>query len=241
MRSYICEEETGLYYCQSRYYDPETGRFLNADAFASTGQGMLGNNMFAYCGNNPVNYEDSSGTYHRSLDSGIRSVSYEAPGTKGTALAMHYSELGTGVNIRSISFAYTDNKESLTINNSNAVITPLEQLGHSFYLNHFSEHRDYFVGSTMGMGYEWMLHNGGYYVFDTMDRISTFLGYENNSFSGLAQRCANVDLGPTIFHDSYEKHGFFSTVMKVSYIGFLWPTGAPAYDLIAYWLREDGL
>ena len=36
-----------------------------------------------------MNYEDSSGTYHRSLDSGIRSVSYEAPGTKGTALAQY--------------------------------------------------------------------------------------------------------------------------------------------------------
>ena len=46
---------------QSRYYDPEIGRFLNADAFASTGQGILGNNMFAYCGNNPVSCSDPSG------------------------------------------------------------------------------------------------------------------------------------------------------------------------------------
>ena len=38
------------------------GRFLNADAFASTGQGVLGNNMFAYCGNCPVNKADYSGT-----------------------------------------------------------------------------------------------------------------------------------------------------------------------------------
>ena len=38
------------------------GRFLNADAFASTGQGILGNNMFLYCLNNPGNYIDSAGT-----------------------------------------------------------------------------------------------------------------------------------------------------------------------------------
>ena len=38
-----------------------TARFLNADAFASTGQGLLGNNMFAYCGNNPVNRVDVGG------------------------------------------------------------------------------------------------------------------------------------------------------------------------------------
>ena len=38
------------------------GRFLNADAYISTGQGELGNNMFAYCRNNPVHRVDVSGT-----------------------------------------------------------------------------------------------------------------------------------------------------------------------------------
>ena len=49
---------------QSRYYDPKIGRFINADAYTSTGQGLLGNNMFAYCGNNPLNYSDPSGTMY---------------------------------------------------------------------------------------------------------------------------------------------------------------------------------
>ena len=40
---------------QSRYYDPVVGRFLNADGYVSTGQGILGYNMFAYCNNNPIN------------------------------------------------------------------------------------------------------------------------------------------------------------------------------------------
>ena len=35
-RSYVYDEETGLYYLQSRYYDPLTGRFLNADVFNDT-------------------------------------------------------------------------------------------------------------------------------------------------------------------------------------------------------------
>ena len=52
----------GLYYLQSRYYDPDLCRFLNADAFVSTGQGELGNNMFAYCRNNPITRTDISGT-----------------------------------------------------------------------------------------------------------------------------------------------------------------------------------
>jgi len=53
--------ETGFYYLNSRYYDPAVGRFINADGYASTGQGVLGTNTFAYCLNNPVNYSDPSG------------------------------------------------------------------------------------------------------------------------------------------------------------------------------------
>ena len=60
-RGYVYDPETELYYLQSRYYDPEVGRFINADAFTSTGQGILGNNMFAYCNNCPVKYKDSDG------------------------------------------------------------------------------------------------------------------------------------------------------------------------------------
>ena len=60
-RGYVYDTETGLYYLQSRYYDPEMGRFINADAYATTGQGLVGNNMYAYCNNNSVNCEDPSG------------------------------------------------------------------------------------------------------------------------------------------------------------------------------------
>ena len=62
-RSYVYDTETGYYYLQSRYYDPEIGRFINADAFPATGQGILGTNMYAYCGNNPVTRTDSGGFF----------------------------------------------------------------------------------------------------------------------------------------------------------------------------------
>ena len=61
-RSYYYDTETEMYYVSSRYYDPEVGRFISADSFASTGQGILGFNMFAYCNNNPINMEDYGGT-----------------------------------------------------------------------------------------------------------------------------------------------------------------------------------
>ena len=52
-----------LYYLESRYYDPETGRFISADVYLSTNQGVLGNNAFLYCRNNPVVRKDSEGTF----------------------------------------------------------------------------------------------------------------------------------------------------------------------------------
>jgi len=60
-RGYVYDQETGLYYLQSRYYDPGIGRFINWDSWVATGQGLLGNNMFAYCGNNPVMRVDPTG------------------------------------------------------------------------------------------------------------------------------------------------------------------------------------
>ncbi len=62
-RGYYYDAESGLYYLQSRCYDPVTCRFINADSYVSTGQDFLGYNMFAYCGNNPANNGDLEGTF----------------------------------------------------------------------------------------------------------------------------------------------------------------------------------
>ena len=67
-RGYFYDTETSLYYLKSRYYDPEVCRFINPDAFASTGQGIIGTNMFAYCGNDPINYFDSSGCIPQAVE-----------------------------------------------------------------------------------------------------------------------------------------------------------------------------
>ena len=60
-RGYVYDNETGLYYLQSRYYDPITGRFLNADVYCNTGNSVLSTNMFAYCENNAVMKYDVTG------------------------------------------------------------------------------------------------------------------------------------------------------------------------------------
>ena len=73
-RGYFYDTETGLYYLQSRYYDPGVGRFINADEYVSTNQGILGDNGFAYCQNNPVRYGDSQGTLINMLMGALSAV-----------------------------------------------------------------------------------------------------------------------------------------------------------------------
>ena len=65
-RGYYYDSETGFYYLQSRYYDPEICRFINADnlELLSTLSGTPGQlNLYAYCNNNPVMYSDPSGCF----------------------------------------------------------------------------------------------------------------------------------------------------------------------------------
>lgn len=63
-RGYYLDGETGFYYLQSRYYNAETCRFLNADEPAMLGLNVdspICANLFAYCGNNPVMRIDPTG------------------------------------------------------------------------------------------------------------------------------------------------------------------------------------
>ena len=72
-RGYFYDYDTGLYYLRSRYYDPETGRFINADDTDYLGYdgSPLSMNVFAYCENNPVCKKDATG---HSLDSVLDKV-----------------------------------------------------------------------------------------------------------------------------------------------------------------------
>ena len=60
-RGYYYDTETGFYNLQTRYYDPAICRFINADNQLSAGGNLTGLNLFAYCGNNPVNMIDPTG------------------------------------------------------------------------------------------------------------------------------------------------------------------------------------
>ena len=64
-RGYYYDSETGFYYVSSRYYDPEVGRWINADDadYIGADGSPLSYNLFAYCLNNPVNRTDVEGNW----------------------------------------------------------------------------------------------------------------------------------------------------------------------------------
>ncbi len=63
MGSFYNDVETGWYYLNSRYYNPEIGRFINADGLISSVGDILGHNMYTYCQNNPVMRTDRTGMW----------------------------------------------------------------------------------------------------------------------------------------------------------------------------------
>ena len=60
-RSYKYDSEIKMYYLNSRYYNPEVGRFINADGLLGEMGNIQSTNMYAYCANNPVMYSDITG------------------------------------------------------------------------------------------------------------------------------------------------------------------------------------
>ena len=89
-RGYYYDAETGLYYLTTRYYDPEVCRFISADVYMSTCQGVLGGNMWAYCLNNPVAMVDSNGqeTNWNTLFGGIELLLVAAVGFASVATVL---------------------------------------------------------------------------------------------------------------------------------------------------------
>lgn len=121
-RGYYFDAETGLYYLQSRYYDTVTKRYINPDGYVFTGQDMQSGNMFAYCGNQPVNRFDNTGSMW--LDAagggGDGSNSNKAAHErirKETIAKMKYNR--STVNVCSSSDQYENGKLNILINPNN--------------------------------------------------------------------------------------------------------------------------
>ena len=74
-RGYYFDTETGLYYLKSRYYDPQTGRFISLDDISFADPDTInGLNLYAYCCNNPVMRVDPNGNEALSIFAGVLAI-----------------------------------------------------------------------------------------------------------------------------------------------------------------------
>jgi RHS repeat-associated protein len=105
-RGYRYDEETDWYYLNSRYYNPEIGRFINADGLVGQPGDILGYNMYAYSKSNPIRQH-----YFSTLNNDIvidatyyeySSPSYQVNNSNSSLPVMHNSkfELFTPIHLQ---------------------------------------------------------------------------------------------------------------------------------------------
>ena len=102
-RGYYYDSETGFYYLKSRYYDPAICRFISTDGRIDLNDATTNLNLFAYCGNDPVNRIDSEGEFWKELkeigksfyEAGVAVVMVATAAVGGTAAAV--AEAGESV------------------------------------------------------------------------------------------------------------------------------------------------
>jgi hypothetical protein len=207
-----------MYYLQSRYYDPSIGRFINADGYITTGQGVLSYNMFAYCLNNPVMYSDSSGEWPTLED--VLEFGKDVVDAASTIVGNIWDGISGGTE----ELIYDiKGKDSIEITNSHTVWNP-------FAMYRFiTENRgDEVSGSTCGIMYEWYIHNITYIV----GIGAYYTGLDPTA--EIIKSSADLNFGSTIYDDT--SHGVFSAAMIYGYV-FLFPRTAIG-DLIAE-LKEE--
>ena len=275
-RSYYYDEENGLYYLQTRYYDPEVGRFISQDDVSYLAPDSInGLNLYAYCSNNPVMATDPTGTTEwwevlliglgaigGAIIGGLGGMAVGAIGgmligfcfggipdaiagliiggfiggvigliggaiVGGMLGATTVSDINL---ILSGEVTYkTNGIDNVQIVNSYKIQTPWVQWGYSFYLNHINPYtRDVIKGTSLGVQFEWMLHNIAYKGGSVIRLFGKLFGQD--WLREQIEQAKSVDVGPTIFSDS--GHDIFGTLMKLAYILLFGPWIA-GYDLHA--------
>ena len=102
-RSYYYDEETKLYYLNSRYYNPEWGRFVNGDSIILANKDTISGNIFQYVSNNWINLTDYSGNgiFNVIFDT-IKSLTpFYAAAAAGTTAdgPLPYVDMGIGITV----------------------------------------------------------------------------------------------------------------------------------------------
>ena len=222
-KGYYYDQETNIYYCKSRYYSPEIYRWISRDEIEYLDTSSItGCNLYVYCNSNPVMGYDPNGNWDWGVFwTVVGFVVGSSSGIPGMEIygavigndAYQISEIQNNFDERVII-----DEDSVEIVDSYKVISSVMKLGYAIYLNHFnSSTKDVIRGSSIGLEYEWYLHNIMFYL--------TF---------GKSQSARSVSVGRSIFSDNHSGgiYGIASNVMKVSYMmlhnPFFW-----IWDLIA--------
>lgn len=207
-RGYYYDVDLNLYYLQSRYYDPVLCRFISVDSYVSTGTGILGYNMYAYCNNNPVMYEDGNGNIpfndHTYTDAVSSIADY-----LGNLLKDWLHEDRE----KAKSMEYTVTETSVEIEDSYQITNLLVMYE---YIN---EHiGDELSGSTTGAVFEWKAHNIAYNL------LTELQGKGVSGLNDYIKSAQSVNIGSTIYKDN---HGLMSVFMWEGYIVY-----SPVFSIV---------
>ncbi|MBR1890940.1 MAG: RHS repeat-associated core domain-containing protein [Clostridia bacterium] len=193
-RGYYWDGEFGWYYLKTRYYDPAVGRFISPDAVEYLDpESVQGLNLYAYCANNPIMHIDPDGSVF------------------GSALFLVLAVMFTISDINTInqssdeSFHVTTASDKIEIQQSYRIITPWVQYGYAVYLNYFNDStKDIIKGTSVGMQFEWAVHNLAFYGLSAAKTILDFIGVGSKSLDDDIEQSASVNMEPTIFHDKHD-------------------------------------
>lgn len=166
-RGYYYDTETSLYYLQSRYYDPETCRFINADAYVIAGNDYIqGTNMYAYCYNNPMMYSDPSGyaPFWTSLLNWISNFSSLLFDKNYGKTDESFFDIWTMflTESKSIGFSFSGGEADTDIRVLSSGVVKVEITITNTYLNDKTSKGDYIIEMYYGNSSEWAVENKAY-------------------------------------------------------------------------------
>ena len=147
-RSYYYDSESGLYYLMSRYYDPVTHRFVNADGYFQSGDNILDTNMNAYCQNNPGIYIDTGGCF-------VTTVGFSGDCTLfwGVNASICAAFDGNGDTALQFSYAGTNLKENPYFGVADlSASMPIGFYWDANSVDELSERRYFYFGGSAGFG-----------------------------------------------------------------------------------------
>ncbi|MBP5551260.1 MAG: RHS repeat-associated core domain-containing protein [Bacilli bacterium] len=204
-RSYYYDDDTEMYYLKTRYYNPNWCRFISSDNINYLEyDNPLNISLFRYCANNPVMNVDPDGTW-------IWIVILASIAIAATAHDMY--QIFRSDEDKKVSYSIQNGE--VIIKNSREILTPWVKYIYSIYLNHINaDTKDMIKGTSMGMEFEWWVHNAAYYIGSGLKLLGVKKLFGLDIDEPLVS-AESVNIGKSIYAD---KHGWKSGIMHLGYL-----------------------